>query len=44
LLDVFLFPMGKSRRLKLMAVALKRPYDHDQITKKILARHAKLKD
>jgi hypothetical protein len=44
LLDVFLFPMGKSRRLKLMAVALKRPYDHDQITRKILARLAKLKD
>lgn len=38
LLDVFLFPIGRSRKLKLLAVALKRPYDHDEIARKILAR------
>ena len=41
--DVFLFPIGKTRRMKLLAAALKRPYDHEQVTRKILARVAKLK-
>ena len=44
LLDVFLFPIGRTRRLKLLAVALKRPYDHDQTARKILAKLSKLKD
>ena len=44
LLDVFLFPIGRSRRLKLLAVALKRPYDHDLIARKILAKISKLKE
>jgi hypothetical protein len=44
LLDVFLFPVGKSRKLKLVAVAVKRPYDHDQIAKKILGKLSRLKD
>ena len=44
LLDVFLFPVGKSRKLRLLAAAVKRPYDHDQIAKKILGRISKMKD
>ena len=44
LLDVFLFPVGKSRKLKLLAAAVKRPYDHDQIAKMILGRITKIKD
>ncbi|HLG36760.1 MAG TPA: hypothetical protein VI338_01385 [Nitrososphaera sp.] len=44
LLDVFLFPVGKSRKLKLLAVAVKRPYDHDQIAKKILGKLSRMKD
>ena len=44
LLDVFLFPIGKSRKLKLLAAAVKRPYDHDQIAKKILVKVSKMKE
>lgn len=44
LLDVFLFPIGKSRKLKLLAVALKRPYDHDLIVEKIIGRMSKLQE
>jgi hypothetical protein len=44
LLDVFLFPVGKSRKLKLLAAAVKRPYDHDLIAKKILGRVSRMKD
>ena len=42
LLDVFLFPVGKSRRLKLLAAAVKRPYDHEQIAKKILGKISRM--
>ncbi len=44
LLDVFLFPDGKARSLKLLAVAVKRPYDHEQIAKKILGKVSRIKD
>ena len=44
LLDVFLFPIGKSRKLRLLAAAVKRPYDHDQIAKKILVKVSKMKE
>lgn len=43
-LDVFLFPIGRTRRLKLLATAVKRPYNHEQVVRKILTRAAKLKD
>jgi hypothetical protein len=44
LLDVFLFPVGKSRKLKLLAAAVKRPYDHEQIARKILGRISRMKE
>ena len=35
LLDMFLFPL-KGRNTRILAVAVKRPYDHDSIAEKIL--------
>ena len=43
LLDMFLFPLGKGRKLKLLAVAVKRPYEHDQIARKVLGRLSKIR-
>jgi hypothetical protein len=43
LLDMFLFPLGKGRKLKLLAVAVKRPYEHDQIAKKVLGRLSRIR-
>ena len=43
LLDMFLFPLGKSRKLRILAVAVKQPYSHEEITKKILGGLNKLK-
>jgi hypothetical protein len=37
LLDMFLFPL-KGRKTRILAVAVKRPYDHDKVAEKIL-RH-----
>ena len=44
LLDVFLFPLDRNRRLKILTVALKRPYDHEEIAKLIQHRARKIKD
>ncbi|HKU48832.1 MAG TPA: hypothetical protein VJP79_02680 [Nitrososphaera sp.] len=44
LLDIFLFPIGRARKLKLLAAAVKRPYNHDLIAKKILNKISKMKD
>ncbi len=44
LLDVFLFPLGRSGRLKILTVAVKRPYDHEEIAKLIQSRARKIKD
>jgi uridylate kinase len=43
-LDMFLFPMGRSRKLKIMAVAVKQPYNHEDIVDKIMMHMAKMKD
>lgn len=37
LLDVFLFPLGKGRKRRILAVGLKRPYSHDVVADKILS-------
>lgn len=42
-LDLFLFPIGKSRKLKLLAVAVKKPYEHDEIARRVLGRLSKLR-
>lgn len=34
-LDMFLFPMSRGRKLRIMAVAAKQPYDHEDIVEKI---------
>ncbi len=44
LLDVFLFPLDRNRRLKILTVAVKRPYDHEEIAKLIQHRARKIKD
>ncbi|MGI0025654.1 MAG: hypothetical protein ACREA4_11000 [Nitrososphaera sp.] len=44
LLDVFLFPLGRGRSLKILTVAVKRPYDHQEIAKLIRSRANKIKD
>ncbi|HEX2013685.1 MAG TPA: hypothetical protein VLA68_00520 [Nitrososphaera sp.] len=44
LLDVFLFPLGKSRKLRVLAVAVKRPYDHEMIAKKVLSHVTRIRD
>lgn len=43
-LDMFLFPMGKSRKLRLMAVAVKQPYDHEDIVDRVMMQISKMKD
>ena len=43
-LDMFLFPMGRSRKLRVMAVAVKQPYDHEDIVDRIMMHMSKMKD
>ena len=43
-LDMFLFPMGKSRKLRVLAVAVKEPYDHEDIVDRVLMHMSKAKD
>lgn len=43
-LDMFLFPVGKSRKLRVMAVAVKQPYDHENIVDKVAMHVSKMKD
>ena len=43
-LDMFLFPMGKSRKLRIMAVAVKQPYDHEDIVDKVMTHMSRMKD
>jgi hypothetical protein len=43
-LDMFLFPMNRSRKLKIMAVAVKQPYDHKEIVDKVMGHLSKMKD
>jgi hypothetical protein len=43
-LDMFLFPMGKSRKLRVMAVAVKQPYDHEDIVDRLMMQISKIKD
>lgn len=43
-LDMFLFPMNKGRKLKIMAVAVKQPYDHKEIVDKVMGHLSKMKD
>lgn len=43
-LDMFLFPMGKSRKLRVVAVAVKQPYDHEDIVDRIMMQLSKIKD
>ena len=43
-LDVFLFPISKGRKARILAIILKPPYNHDEITKKVLGYASKMKD
>ena len=43
-LDMFLFPVGKSRKLRVMAVAIKQPYDHENIVNKVAMHVSNMKD
>jgi hypothetical protein len=43
-LDMFLFPMSKGRKLKILAVAVKQPYIHEDIVDRIMMQMAKMKD
>jgi hypothetical protein len=43
-LDMFLFPTGKSRKLRVVAVAVKEPYDHEDIVDRVMMQMAKMKD
>jgi hypothetical protein len=43
-LDIFLFPMSRGRKLRIMAVAVKQPYDHEDIVDRIMMRISKMKD
>ena len=43
-LDMFLFPAGKSRKLRIVTVAVKQPYDHEGIVESVMAYVAKMKD
>src|SRR6185436_6030781 len=43
-LDMFLFPMGRSRKLRVMAVAVKQPYDHEDIVDRVMMHMSKMKD
>lgn len=42
-LDMFLFPMSGSRKLRLMAVAVKQPYDHEDIVDRIMIQISRMK-
>ena len=44
LLDVFLFPVSKGKKMKILAVMAKRPYSHEGVAGKVLAHLAKTKD
>lgn len=41
-LDMFLFPLGKSRKLRVMAVAVKQPYDHEDIVDRVMMQISKI--
>jgi hypothetical protein len=41
---VFLFPISKGRKTRLLVVSAKRPYDHNELTKKVLNYSCKLKE
>jgi hypothetical protein len=41
---VFLFPISKGRKTRLLVVSAKRPYDHNELTKKVLNYSSKLKE
>jgi hypothetical protein len=43
-LDMFLFPMNRSRKLRIMAVAVKQPYIHEDIVDRIMMHISKMKD
>jgi hypothetical protein len=43
-LDMFLFPMSKGRKLRIMAVAVKQPYDHEDIVDKVMSHLNRIKD
>lgn len=43
-LDMFLFPMSRGRKLKIMAVAVKQPYDHEDIVDRVMMHMSKMKD
>ncbi len=43
-LEMFLFTTGKSRRLRVGAVTVKEPYDHEDIVDRVMMRMAKMKD
>lgn len=43
-LDMFLFPLGKNRKLRLVAVAVKQPYDHEDIVDRVMMQISKMKD
>jgi uncharacterized membrane-anchored protein YitT (DUF2179 family) len=41
---MFLFPISKGRKARLLVVIAKRPYDHNELTKKVLNHSSKLKE
>lgn len=43
-LNMFLFPISKGRKARLLVVIAKRPYDHDELTKKVLNHTSKPKE
>ena len=43
-LDMFLFPMNRGRKLRIMAVAAKQPYDHKEIVDKVMSHLSRTRD
>lgn len=41
---MFLFPISKGRKARLLVVIAKRPYDHNELTKKVPNHASKLKE
>ena len=41
---MFLFPISKDRKARLLVVIAKRPYDHNELTKKAPYHASKLKE
>jgi len=43
-LEMFLFPVSNGRKLRIMAVAVKQPYIHEDIVDRVMTHIAKMKD